>query len=133
MQKTASLILVCLLSLGARAQKGNVEVVKDPRLDLLVKKQGSAILPSTAVEIDGYRLQLFFDTDRKEVDKARSKFISSQPSVDTYIIYNAPNYILKVGDFRQYHQAEKLKDASAQEFPTSFVIKEKINLPKLEE
>lgn len=114
------------------SQKGNVTVIKDPKLDLLVKKQGKAILPATTPQIDGYRLQLFFDSDRKAVDKARSKFVAEHPLVDTYIVYSAPNYVLKVGDFRNSYEAEKLKDQLAADFPTSFVIKERINLPRIE-
>lgn len=123
-------MLLTAFSFGLMAQ-GHIEIYKDPRLDRLVEKQGTPILPSTSVEIDGYRLQLFFDNDRKAVDKSRSAFLQRYPEVDTYIIYNAPNYILKAGDFRNKHEAEKLKYDLISEFPTSFVIREKIHLPRI--
>mgnify|MGYP005989709395 CR=1 FL=1 len=74
MHRLLFIITAFLLSNAAFAQKGNVIVEKDPRLDELVKKQGTPSLPSTTPTINGYRLQLFFDTERKAVDKAKIKF-----------------------------------------------------------
>jgi hypothetical protein len=67
------------------------------------------------------------------VDAARSKFVSSFPKVDSYVIYNAPNYILKVGDFRTLLEAEKVKGNLTKDFPTCFIVKEMINLPRIDQ
>lgn len=123
-------ILICSLSSG---QTGNVEIIKDPRIDGLVRKQGTVTPPATSPQIPGYRVQLFFDADRKAIDKARSKFISAFPKIDSYIIYNAPNYFLKVGDFRTLLEAERVKDGLVKDFPTSFIVKEMINLPRIDQ
>jgi hypothetical protein len=114
-------------------QSGNVEIIKDPRIDGLVRKQGTVIPPATSPQIVGYRVQLFFDSDRKAIDDARSKFISAYPKVDSYIIYNAPNYFLKVGDFRTLLEAERVKDGLVKDFPTSFIVKEMVNLPRIDQ
>lgn len=127
------LLIVLLSSISNLFSQGNVEIIKDPRIDGLVRKQGMIIPPATAPQLPGYRVQLFFDSDRKSVDDARSRFISSYPKVDSYVIYNAPNYFLKVGDFRTQLEAEKVKDALMREFPTSFIVKEMINLPRIDQ
>ncbi len=114
------------------AQQGNIEVIKDNRIDALVEKQSEVIPPAINPQIDGYRIQLFFDSDRSQLNAAKSKFISYYKTIDTYITYNAPNFFLKVGDFRTRLEAEKIKSEIEAEFPTSFVVKEKINLPRLE-
>ncbi len=114
------------------SQEGDVKVIKDARIDALVEKQGEVIPPAIKPEITGYRIQLFFDSDRNAINSARSKFIAQFPKVDTYIEFNAPNFFLKVGDFRTRLEAEKVKSEVEMDFPTSFVIKEKINLPRLE-
>lgn len=123
--------LISLLSFLSFAQ-GDITVHKDPRVDGLVKKQGEIISPATGPEIDGYRIQLFFDSDKRVITEARSSFISKYPKVDTYVTYNAPNFVLKVGDFRTRLEAERVKASVESEFPTSFIVKEKINLPRLE-
>lgn len=113
-------------------QDGTIEVIKDPRIDALVEKQGQPVLPETQTQIDGYRIQLFFDQDKKVVDESRSTFISKYPKIDTYVEYNAPYYYLKVGDFRTHLEAVRIKSTLEEKFPTSFIVKEKIYLPPLE-
>ena len=127
------LITVCFASVFSQAQTGNVEIIKDTRIDALVKKQGMIAPPATAPQITGYRVQLFFDSDRKLVDEARSKFITAYPKIDSYVVFIAPNYILKVGDFRTELEAERIKDNLFKDFPTSFIVKELVNLPRIDQ
>ncbi len=115
------------------AQTGNVEINKDPRIDHLIKQEGSVIPPATGPQISGYRIQLFFDSNKSAVDEARSKFMSLYPKVDTYVAYTAPHFFLKVGDFRTQMEAEKIKSKVENQFPTSNIIKEKINLPRIDQ
>lgn len=130
--KNCILLVSLIFSFGLSAQEGEIIIHKDNRIDALVAKQGEIIPPSIKPEINGYRIQLFFDSDREKVNSARAKFMSSHPKVDTYVEYNAPNFFLKVGDFRTRLEAEKVKSTIELDFPTSFVIEEKINLPRLE-
>ena len=113
-------------------QNGNVEIIKDTRIDDLIKQQSAIIPPSTVPQITGYRIQLFFDTERSLVDEARSKFVTAYPKIDTYIVYTAPNYFLKVGNFRTRLEAEKIKSTIDREFPTNFIVKELIYLPRID-
>ena len=132
MRKTL-LILIAILGYSgiSLAQKGDIQVKKDSRINALVAKQSEVVPPDTKTKINGFRVQLYFDSDRGTINNARSRFIAQYPRVDTYVEYNAPNYYLKVGDFRTRLEAEKIKAAMTAEFPTSFVIEEDINLPRL--
>jgi len=77
-------------------------------------------------------VQLYFDSDRGNINDARSRFISRFPKIDTYVEFKTPNFFLKVGDFRTRLEAEKVKAAIETEFPASFIIKEDVFLPRLE-
>lgn len=123
----ALLIGSCLFS-----QEGNVAVSMDPKIENLIKQEGQIIPPATSPQLTGYRIQLFFDDNKGKVDEARSKFLSLHPKVDTYLNYNSPNYFLKVGDFRTQMEAEKVKATIDAQFPTAFIVKEKINLPRVD-
>jgi hypothetical protein len=114
------------------AQKGDVNVVKDERIELLIKQRSQIIPPATSPQITGYRIQLVFDSNKKLIDEARAKIVSSNPKMDTYIVYNAPHFVLKLGDFRTKQDAEKVREGLLRDFPTSFVIKETINLPRID-
>lgn len=123
------LILITVLSLISYFGNAQVTIVKDGRIDDLVKAEAQSGTP----EITGYRLQLAFDTNKSFIDDARSKFASMFPKVDTYVEFVAPHYFLKVGDFRTQLEAEKVKASTTQQFPTCFVVKEKINLPRIDQ
>ncbi len=122
-------ILITILSVISYFGNAQVTIVKDDRIDELVKAQGQANTP----EISGYRLQLAFDSNKSFIDDARSKFAAQFPKVDTYVEFVAPHYFLKVGDFRTQLEAEKVKAGTAAQFPTGFVVKEKINLPRIDQ
>jgi hypothetical protein len=124
----------CILACScALAQEGEVTLIKDVRIDALVKKQGTPVPPASAPQLVGYRVQLFFDSDKQLVDEARSQFNAKFPKVDTYVVFNAPNFVLKAGDFRSLLEAERVRETLLHEFPTSFVIKELINLPRIDQ
>ena len=124
--------LIYISSSAVFAQQGDVKVVKDSRINALVAKQSQITPPEVKPHINGYRVQLFFDSDRRKINVARSRFISRFPKIDTYVEFKPPNYFLKVGDFRTRLEAEKVKAAVEMEFPTSFIIKEDVFLPRLE-
>lgn len=132
MIKTLLIGLICFSGSSLFSQQGDIKVVKDNRIDALVKKQSEITPPEVKPQIEGFRIQVFFDSDRELINDARSRFIAQFPKVDTYIKFNTPNYYLKVGDFRTRLEAEKVKSKIEAEFPTSFIIKEKIYLPRLE-
>ena len=133
MIKLFLLTIILLLSFCSKAQEGVIEIKSDPRIELLVKKQGMPSNASNSPQISGFRIQITFDPERKTIDEARERFTAVYPTIDTYVIFNAPNYFLKVGDFRTQLEAEKIKDGLTRDFPTSFIIKEQINLPRIDQ
>lgn len=112
--------------------QNNVTIIKDARIDDLVKKQSEIVPPATEVQVSGFRLQLFFDSDRGKIDEVRAEFGKNFPEVATFVTFNAPNYFLRVGNFRSSLEAEKLKAEVKEDYPMAFVVKEKINLPRLD-
>ncbi len=114
------------------AQQGKVTITKDPGVDALVVRQGEIEPPALNPQIEGYRIQLFFDSEKDALNDARARFFAQYPRIDTYTTYNAPNFFLRAGDFRTRLEAEKIKAEIEGQFPTSFIVKEKINLPRLE-
>ncbi len=115
------------------SQEGDVEIIEDSRINALIEAQSNIPQNEINPQINGYRIQLFFDSDKSLINSKRAYFIAKFPEIDTYTSYTAPNFFLKVGDFRTRLEAEKIKAEIEAEFPTSFIIKEKINLPRLSE
>jgi hypothetical protein len=130
--KTVLASMCLVVSSMSFAQTGDVTVIKDNRIDGLVAKEGEIVSPAINPQIDGFRIQLFFDSERSAINDARGTFIAKYPRIDTYTTYSAPNFFLRVGDFRTRLEAEKVMEDLKDLFPTSFIVMEKINLPRLE-
>jgi len=80
----------------------------------------------------GYRVQVFYGSDRREVFSQQAKFNGLYPSQNTYITYKQPNYYLRVGDFRTRLDAQRFLNELRPTFPTLFIFREKINAPSLD-
>ena len=117
--------------LHVKPKDGKVTVKKDERIDELIKFKGETIPPAYGPQIDGFRVQIFFDNDRSAVNKLRAEFINANPETPTYIEFKAPNFNLKVGDCRTKLEAEKLKSTLLSTYPTAIVVSEKIYFPKV--
>jgi hypothetical protein len=102
-----------------------VNVVKDNRISEKVTNKAQK-------QILGYRVQICFDSDKNLVDQVRTKFINQYPKIDTYITFDAPNFNLKVGDFRTQIEAEKLKEKIIADYTITIIHKELINLPRVD-
>ena len=81
---------------------------------------------------EGYRLQVYYNSDKKTVNSKRMKFIKIYREIETFISYDSPNYILRAGDFMNKSEAEEVRKKIRKNFPESFVIKTTINIPKKE-
>lgn len=126
-------VLGCFFVLIAGSSFGQITVNKDARIDQLIKEQSQVVPPATSPQIQGYRVQLTFDSNKSTIDDARTKFAAMFPKVDTYVEFKAPHYFLKVGDFRTNLEAERVKAAVQAQFATAFIVREWINLPRIDQ
>ena len=89
----------------------SVIVHKDPRIDLLVKKQ-IQINEETSREArrvgKGYRLLVINTNNRDEATAAKTKVYTFFPELKSYLLYQAPFFKLKVGNFKEKKEAEEL-------------------------
>jgi hypothetical protein len=122
-----------LMPLSSSAQtRGKVEVVKDPLIDTLIARRpylNKTILPAEETA-NGYRVQIFFGSNRQAAYDAQAKFMNEYPEIKTYISYVEPNFRVQVGDFRTRLEAQKLQNELNGMFTSLFIIPGKINPPK---
>lgn len=139
------LFLVCFFLLFANQlfaqNRGTLTEVKDPLIDSLIAKRIALnkVKPtvtnpvSTAIVSQmGYRVQVFYGSDRREAFNEQAKFRAMYPKLRTYITYKEPNYYLRIGDFRTRLEAQKMLSELRPTFPTLFIFREKINAPDLD-
>lgn len=122
--------------------RGTVTIIKDPLIDSLIAKRialntkrPTATNPGAPVpaSLMGYRVQVFYGSDRREAFNEQARFKSLYPRINTYITYKEPNYYLRVGDFRTRPEAQGfLNELRKAGFTTLFIFNEKINAPELD-
>lgn len=111
----------------------NISVHQDKRIERLVKKHIKANGENEGML--GYRIQIYSGSGseaRKEAMAIRTHFIISFPDVKTELIYQEPNFKLRVGNFRTKSEGYKLYKSLLQEFPGSyFVIEQNMEFPEI--
>jgi hypothetical protein len=102
-----------------------VIVHKDPRLDLLIKKQ-IEINEETSRDArrigKGYRLLVINTNKRDDAVEAKTKVYNYFPELKSYLFYQAPYYKLKVGNFKEKKEAEDYQKRLKKYFPDGVFI-----------
>jgi hypothetical protein len=119
-----SFLFISIISNAQNKKEGGVVILSDEKIDELVTKRSNMKKMTST----GYRIQIFFSEDKEELNNIRLKFIKQFPKVETYITFDAPNYLLRVGDFADKNQAEKFKKEIQQLYPENFILKTNINI-----
>jgi hypothetical protein len=117
------LILVFLYNGLAYAQDSLI--YRDPRVDSLIKKQiqiNEVTTRDSRRNIPGYRIQVANSADRNQVFAIKTKIYQSYPELKPYLIYQPPNYKLKVGNFKTPEEAEPYLQRLTQDFPSGVYL-----------
>jgi hypothetical protein len=118
MKKIVPTLLIFLVTgFYGRAQSvqdsvpGTVTIMKDPRLDVLAKKEAdyNDLLASGTRSVKGYRLQVLSSNDSKYAMKVRSQLLQNYPEQKVYMSFQAPYIKLKFGNFVDKNEAEKYR------------------------
>mgnify|MGYP006290655951 FL=1 len=125
-------------SFAQSSYEGKVIVHNDPLFDTLMYQFDSVQRMKAAnpdnMGIDGYRVQIFFDSGTYSGDRAREvkeEFEENFEGIRAYVTWKAPNYRVRVGDFRSRLDAEKFLNDLTKDYPNAWVIKDEINFPDL--
>ena len=100
-------------------------VHKDPRVDVLVKKQSDvnyAVRKANARTARGYRLLVVNTNKRDEAISAKTKVYTNFPELEAYLVYQTPYFKLKVGNFRTREEAREYQKLIAPHFPKGVVV-----------
>ncbi len=90
-------------------------------------------LANTAIEeAQGYKLQVYSGSDRLEAEKILKKLKSWVPASDQPIlVYEQPNYKIKLGNFTNKLDAYYKFQVLVKEFPTILIVTDLINMEQL--
>jgi hypothetical protein len=109
----------------AQSDSGTVVLQKDARVDLLIKKQiqiNEETTRDSRRNIPGFRIQVINSSDRNKVFAVKTKVYQQYPELKPYLMYQPPNYKLKLGNFRTAEEAQPYLDQLTKQFPTGVYI-----------
>ena len=110
----------------------SVIVHKDPRLDLLVKKQASIneVTSRDGRRTDkGFRLMIISTNNRDEAMAAKTKVYTYFPDLKAYMWYQSPYFRVKAGNFKDRKDAEAYQRRLNTYFPKGvFIMKDIIEV-----
>jgi hypothetical protein len=118
-------------SQDVRTDSAAVVVTKDPRIDQLVRKQIEINEETTRDSrriMPGFRILVVNSPDRNKVFTAKAKLYQEFPDLKLYLLYQAPNYKLKAGNFMTQEEAEDFQKQLSRLFPSGsmYIIRDTI-------
>jgi len=120
--KSAFFIICCILiHLQIKAQTSD-----DSLTHVLINKHIAYNLAKPYSQ--GYRIQLYFGSQRDKAYEFRTEFIKLYPQTAAYVLYQQPNFKLRVGDFRTRLDAQKRLKELQTYYPSAFIVKDDIKI-----
>ena len=121
------LLLLTLLVPGfAMAQMSTgLEIVKDPRLDLLLKKQAELnrkVYIENNRTAQGFRILVLNTSDRQKAMDVKSTLMRDFPEHKTYLVYQSPHFKIEIGNFRTRNDAENLRKQITKIYPNGIIV-----------
>jgi hypothetical protein len=116
-----------IFGLKKSVKPGIVTVKKDQRIDKVSNDLAGG--NSKKPLIKGYRVQVISSSTKANVDVERANYMAYK----TYIDYKAPNFRLRVGNFRTRLDAERFQNEIKVISPNTLIISDMIELPLIEE
>lgn len=108
------------------------QVIQDSRIDTLLQRH--IAVNKRRNGLDGYRLEIFFNSDHNAREKAlevKTEFLKRYPDLDAYIQFQAPNFRVRIGNFRTKSEVLKVKERIKRHYPNAFRVDDIIQYPEL--
>ncbi|MEE9349283.1 MAG: SPOR domain-containing protein [Flavobacteriaceae bacterium] len=109
---------------GYAQAEGIVVIDSSPSIDKLINKKINFNNQSRKVE--GFRIQLFYGSETS-VNNIDAKFRELFPNTTTYVIFDSPDWKIRVGNYKTRLEADKALQRFIVEFGSAIVMPYTIN------
>lgn len=122
-------VILVLIFFSVNTFSQSVKIIRDTRIDTLVSRYKQ--VHQLKESINGFRIQITAGSNRSTVYQVKSKFYTLFPNVPQYLIYQAPNFKLRVGNYRTRLEAYRDLQKFQNDFNGAFIIKDEIKISEL--
>lgn len=110
--------------------KGEITIYQDTSVASLIKR--NTTWTDSKVSMSGYRLQIHLGADRIKANEIRVQFLKDHPATEAYLLYQQPNFKVRVGDYKTRLEAVKALQILGISYPGAFIVKDEVKFPKSE-
>ncbi len=111
----------------------HIEVIADKRVTSLLNKEiriskGKGTIP-------GFRVQIYYGSgtgSKTSAKEVQGEFLKSFPAVTSYLLFQSPNFKIRVGDFKTKLEAQKFFVECKSIFNNAFIVKDEIKITALD-
>jgi hypothetical protein len=118
-------IIFCLITQLAYSQPSGTDSLAN---ELVSRHQK---INSAKMSSPGYRIQIYFGSDRAKAQEVRNSFVQMFPNSPIYLLYQQPNFKVRAGDFRTRLEANRFLKSMGDRFRPAFIVPDEIKLPEL--
>lgn len=128
MKKLLFLAALLIVSYANAQTSGKVEVNFEPGIEGVM---GGYVANASEEEPQGFRVQLCSESGnnaRNIANGIKSQFYSHYDNKKAYLLWESPNFKVRVGDFKNRLEATLFWKQLVAEFPASYVVMDEIRL-----
>lgn len=132
--KILLLSTLIILFTGSAYGQRTVHFIQDTSITSVLERYSKAF--EKGPQIDGYRIQLIArsgNNSKKDANDVKATFLAKYPEVPAYVLYQQPNFKVRVGDFRDRFAAYRFYKELKADFPAAFIVRDEIAFPPLRE
>jgi hypothetical protein len=128
--KVFFLFITFLIPVVCVAQEGHITVVQDTSIQHVLNLYQT--FAKEKRQVNGYRIQLASNNSRQQLLDLKAKFIQQYPKRTAYVEYSAPQFKLRVGDFKTHGEADMFLTEVKVYFSSAFIVPDKIVIEGVE-
>ncbi len=120
-----AIFVFCLLSSGVSAQN-----IQEP--PSIIQMMSSFVQYNNShQQVRGWRVQVLVTTDRRQMERARSKFKRVYPDYELLFSHENPFYHLKTGAFQSRDKARPFLRKLQKDFPSAFIVADEVEVSEI--
>ncbi len=115
------------------ASGGKVQIFQDADIRVLMNNYVKEKKKEKGT--NGYRVQIFFGSGHKSRENAnntRNAFVSKYKNISAHVVFEEPNFKVRVGDFRSKSEALEVLVKVKEDYEGAYIVKDFIEFPKLD-
>lgn len=126
MKLTGLLSFLFYSTMLVHAQTGNITITDNAGATELVNKH--IYFNTEHSKLPGWRIQLFSTNSLLDAQQAKSSFLAQYDDIQAEVIFEAPNYKLRIGNYHSRFDANRDLQLVLVDYPNAFICKDMIKI-----